>query len=324
MKKIAVPALMLSILTGCANVPNPYQSTAQFGGIGALAGAVAGAAINHDQRTKGALIGGAIGAVGGAVYGHHVDSLETDLRSKMLGSGITVKRDGDTVSLIVPDQVAFSTSSSTLTPQAMRALDEVSDAMRRFPDARLVVTSTNPGDAIANLDIARERAVAIAGQLARSGVDGERMTLRVEGGRSAATIEWSGVELLQPENRRQYAQPYTPQQPQYQQAPGYNPPQQGRPTYQPGYQPPGSYQGSQSGYRPTYRPMPSHVPAPYTTSATQRIVGNSVMQAVSGTISGGPQAGLRAGLGSVLRDGTRAAVREANTEIIDYQRGYDR
>jgi hypothetical protein len=52
------------LLSGCAS-PNPYDNqgqadrlqgmskTAKYGGLGALAGAVAGAAIDHNNRGKG-------------------------------------------------------------------------------------------------------------------------------------------------------------------------------------------------------------------------------------------------------------------------------
>jgi outer membrane protein OmpA-like peptidoglycan-associated protein len=311
MKKSVVPALVLTLLTGCAGMPNPYkegphQNTAQFGTIGALAGAVAGAAINHDNRSQGAMLGGLVGAAGGALYGHHADSLENDLRSKLLGSGISVKRDGDKVSVVIPDQLAFAPGSGALTPQALRTLDDVADAMRRYPDAQLVVTSTNPGDAIANLDIARERAQIIAGHLSRSGVDARRMTMRAEGGRSAATLEWSGAELLQV-NRAQYTQAYTPHgQQQYQQQPA----RQERP-------------------QTTYRPAPTpQYRAPYSAqygaSQTRQIAGNALLKAVAPAITSGPEAGLRALLSSAVRDSSRVATREINTEIRDYQTGYDR
>jgi len=69
--RLTLAALLVALVTGCAS-QNPYDSqsqqssggmskTAKYGGLGALAGAVAGAAINHDNRGKGALIGAAGG-----------------------------------------------------------------------------------------------------------------------------------------------------------------------------------------------------------------------------------------------------------------------
>ena len=64
-RRLIIVATAVALLSGCAS-PNPYDSqgqadsgstgmskTAKYGGLGALAGAVAGAAINHDNRGKG-------------------------------------------------------------------------------------------------------------------------------------------------------------------------------------------------------------------------------------------------------------------------------
>lgn len=70
--RLTIAAVLVALLSGCAS-QNPYDNqsqqssggmskTAKYGGLGALAGAVAGAAINHDNRGKGALIGAAVGA----------------------------------------------------------------------------------------------------------------------------------------------------------------------------------------------------------------------------------------------------------------------
>ena len=72
-------ATAVALLAGCAS-PNPYSNqpqnngsggvsnTAKYGGLGALAGAVAGAAIDHGNRGKGALIGAAVVGAGAAGY----------------------------------------------------------------------------------------------------------------------------------------------------------------------------------------------------------------------------------------------------------------
>ncbi|MBP3865953.1 MAG: cell envelope biogenesis protein OmpA, partial [Pseudomonas sp.] len=63
-RRLIVAASAVALLAGCAT-PNPYDNqgqgssgtglskTATYGGLGALAGAVAGAAIDHNNRGKG-------------------------------------------------------------------------------------------------------------------------------------------------------------------------------------------------------------------------------------------------------------------------------
>ena len=71
--RLIVAATAVALLAGCAT-QNPYDNqppssnnTAKYGAIGALAGAAAGALINHDNRGKGALIGAA--AAGAVAFG---------------------------------------------------------------------------------------------------------------------------------------------------------------------------------------------------------------------------------------------------------------
>ena len=78
---LAAAVTALALLAGCAN-NNPYDTqsqsqggmskTAKYGGLGA-GRAVAGAAIDHNNRGKGALIGAAAGAAA-AGYGYYADS----------------------------------------------------------------------------------------------------------------------------------------------------------------------------------------------------------------------------------------------------------
>ncbi|HSC76845.1 MAG TPA: glycine zipper domain-containing protein, partial [Pseudomonadales bacterium] len=102
--------LLIIGLVGCQTT-DPYtgesktSNTAKGAGIGALAGAVLGAAINHDNRGKGALIGAAVGGVAGGGYGHYQDKQEEKLRQELAGSGVDVQRSGDNIKLIMPGNV---------------------------------------------------------------------------------------------------------------------------------------------------------------------------------------------------------------------------
>ena len=103
--RLLIAASTAVLLAGCAS-QNPYDNqppssnkTATYGGLGALAGAAAGALINHDNRGKGALIGAAIGGASGAGYGYYADKQEAELRKQMEGSGVQVQRQGDDLKL---------------------------------------------------------------------------------------------------------------------------------------------------------------------------------------------------------------------------------
>src|SRR5471030_1695192 len=110
--RLIIVATAVALLAGCAS-PNPYDNqgqadgssgvskTAKYGGLGALAGAVAGAAIDHGNRGKGALIGAAVVGAGAAGYGYYADKQEAALRKSMANTGVEVKREGDQIKLIM-------------------------------------------------------------------------------------------------------------------------------------------------------------------------------------------------------------------------------
>lgn len=309
MKKLITPALMLTILTGCSSIPQDYQNTAKFGGIGALAGAVAGAVVNHDNRAQGALLGGVLGGAGGAGYGYYVDKQEAELRAKMLGTGISVKRDGDKINLVLPDSITFETGSYRLTPQVQHALNEVAASLQRYPGSSLIITghADATGTPQSNLQLSQQRANAVSVYLQSRGVEQSRLTVLAAG--DSTPIADNNNAQGRAANRR-VEMTVTPG--------GGSAPQT---TYQ---QPQGQYQQTQQ-YRPAqsqqryqYAPAPVYQ-APYTTSTSQRVLSNSLLQGISQAITNGPAAGLRSGMATATRGATQEATREVNSTIREYQ-----
>ncbi|MFG8364995.1 OmpA family protein [Pseudomonas aeruginosa] len=312
MKKLITPALMLTILTGCSSIPQDYQNTAKFGGIGALAGAVAGAVINHDNRAQGALLGGVLGGAGGAGYGLYVDKQEAELRSKMLGTGITVKRDGDKINLVLPDSITFETGSYRLTPQVQQALNEVAASLQRYPGSSLIITghADATGTPQSNLQLSQLRANAVSVYLQSQGVEPSRLTVLAAG--DSAPIADNNNAQGRAANRR-VEMTVTPGaagavQPGYQQ------------QTQTQYQQPQQYRPAQTQQRYQYAPAPVYQ-APYTANASKRILSNSLLQGISQAITNGPAAGLRSGMATATRGATQEATREVNSTIRDYQYG---
>ena len=125
-RRLIVAASAVALLAGCAT-PNPYDNnqgqassgmsnTAKYGGLGALAGAVAGAAIDHNNRGKGALIGAAVAGLGAAGYGYYADKQEAALRASMANTGVEVQRQGDNITLVMPGNITFATNSANIAP----------------------------------------------------------------------------------------------------------------------------------------------------------------------------------------------------------------
>jgi len=180
-------AITTALLAGCA-APNPYanqqqsqagsNNTAKGAGIGAIAGAVLGAAVsgNHD-RGRGALIGAAAGAAVGGGVGYHMDRQEKQLRERLANSGVDVQRQGDTLRLVVPSAISFDTNSASLRPEFDGPLNQVADSLNQFPDTHIQVIghTDSTGGVALNQQLSVNRANAVALYLGGRGVAGSRI-----------------------------------------------------------------------------------------------------------------------------------------------------
>jgi len=115
MKKVIATTLMVSMcglqLTGCAEM----SSTEKGAGIGAIAGAVLGAATGGNSKSV--LIGAALGAAAGAIIAHYQDK-QTATRAEAEHKYGAVKQD------------KLEIDSSTLTPADVVPGDKVESAVQ--------------------------------------------------------------------------------------------------------------------------------------------------------------------------------------------------
>jgi outer membrane protein OmpA-like peptidoglycan-associated protein len=192
--RLTLAALLLALLTGCAS-QNPYENqpqqqssggmskTAKYGGLGALAGAVAGAAINHDNRGKGALIGAAVAGAAGAGYGYYADKQEEELRRSMQGTGVEVQRQGDTIQLIMPGNITFATDSADIASSFYNPLNNLATSFRQYNQNSIEIVghTDSTGNHAYNVGLSQRRAQSVANYLMAQGVDASRLSTRGAG-----------------------------------------------------------------------------------------------------------------------------------------------
>lgn len=178
-----------ALLAGCAS-QNPYDNqqsstnkTATYGGLGALAGAAAGALINHDNRGKGALIGAAIGGASGAGYGYYADKQEAELRRSMQGTGVEVQRQGDQIKLIMPGNITFATDSASIVSNFYAPLNNLATSFNQFNQNSIEIVgyTDSTGSRAHNMDLSQRRAQSVANYLTAQGVDSARLSTRGAG-----------------------------------------------------------------------------------------------------------------------------------------------
>ncbi|KAF1054034.1 MAG: putative lipoprotein YiaD [Stenotrophomonas maltophilia] len=180
-------ATAFALMAGCAQ-QNPYDTqsqggvskTAKYGGLGALAGAVAGAAIDHNNRGKGALIGAAVAGMAGAGYGYYADKQEAELRRQMQGTGVQVQRQGDEIKLIMPGNITFATDSSDIAPSFYAPLNNLASSFKQFNQNSIEIVgyTDSTGSRAHNMDLSQRRAQSVATYLNSQGVDPSRLSTR--------------------------------------------------------------------------------------------------------------------------------------------------
>ena len=187
--RFAIALLAASLLSGCAS-QNPYDQNAQdtnktavYGGLGALAGAAAGALINHDNRGKGALIGAAVAGAAAAGYGYYADKQEEELRRQMQGTGVQVQRQGDTIQLIMPGNITFATDSDAIAGSFYAPLNNLANSFRQYNQNSIEIVghTDNTGSHSYNMSLSQRRAQSVASYLIAQGVDGSRLSTRGAG-----------------------------------------------------------------------------------------------------------------------------------------------
>lgn len=156
------------------------SKTAKYGGLGALAGAVAGAAIDHNNRGKGALIGAAVAGAAAAGYGYYADKQEAELRRQMEGTGVEVQRQGDDIKLIMPGNITFATDSANIAPSFYAPLNNLANSFKQYNQNTIEIVgyTDSTGSRQHNMDLSQRRAQSVAGYLTAQGVDGTRLSTR--------------------------------------------------------------------------------------------------------------------------------------------------
>jgi outer membrane protein OmpA-like peptidoglycan-associated protein len=199
-------ATLAVFASGCTTV-NPYTKETQTSkvvkgaGIGAAAGAVVGL-LAHGDKLKGALIGAGVGAVAGGGVGYYMDVQEAKLRQKLEGTGVSVTRMGDNITLNMPSSITFALNSADLNAQFYNALDGVGMVLKEYEKTVIEVAGHTDGSGSDqyNQALSERRAQSVSSYLASHGVKSQR--LMPIGAGEAHPVASNDTEAGRAQNRR--------------------------------------------------------------------------------------------------------------------------
>jgi outer membrane protein OmpA-like peptidoglycan-associated protein len=180
----AVAALMTIAIGGCETLDAYTQesktsSTAKGAMIGAAAGAVVGLVSGDDavERRQRAMILAGVGALAGGAVGNYMDRQEAKLRAELQGTGVSVTRIGDNITLNMPGNVTFATDSSDLSPAFFDVLTSVGKVMKEYNKTVVEVAghTDSTGSDSYNQSLSERRAGSVAQYLQSQNLGSERL-----------------------------------------------------------------------------------------------------------------------------------------------------
>ena len=184
-RMLQVGSLAVVLLASGCKTLDPYTGEEQTSKatrgaiIGAAAGAVVGLASGEDavDRRQRALIGAGVGALAGGSIGHYQDRQEAELRAKLEGTGVSVTRIGDNITLNMPGNVTFATDSADLNADFFNVLNSVSKVLKEFDQTIVEVAghTDNTGSDEYNEALSDRRARTVASYFESRNIPSQRL-----------------------------------------------------------------------------------------------------------------------------------------------------
>lgn len=208
-----IAAALTMALSGCAttnaytgqtsdpNDPNRTGTGALIGaGLGVVAGLLSGD--SATERRQHAMIGAGVGALAGGAVGAYQDRQEAALRQQMAGTGVDVVRQGDNITLSMPENITFGFDSSALRPQFLPVLDNLASTLTEYNQTVIEVAghTDSVGTDSYNQQLSERRAGAVANYLGGRGIMRDRM-ITIGAGESRP-IASNDTESGRAQNRR--------------------------------------------------------------------------------------------------------------------------
>ncbi|KAF0812491.1 putative lipoprotein YiaD [Andreprevotia sp. IGB-42] len=172
-KTLCLSLLPAVFLTACATNDTGQKrdlNNTELGAIiGAVGGAAVGAAVNHKNRGKGALIGAVGGGLAGAGVGYYMDQQAKDLQKQLapeIGRGeISVQKRADN-SLVVSmtSATGFDTNSAAIKGGYTTTLDKIAKVVNQYGKTAITVIghTDDVGKDAYNQQLSEQRARAVA------------------------------------------------------------------------------------------------------------------------------------------------------------------
>lgn len=186
--RVLVASTLLTFTVSACSTLDPYTrdektSVATKGAaIGAGVGAVIGLISGDDavDRRQKALVLAGVGALAGGAVGYYMDRQQAELRAELEGTGVSVTRIGDNITLNMPGNITFATDSADLNAGFFDVLSSVTKVVNKYEKTVIEVAghTDSTGSQQYNQGLSQRRSASVGSYLQSQGVMSDRvMTL---------------------------------------------------------------------------------------------------------------------------------------------------
>lgn len=193
----------LFVISGCANLSETQRGTAIGAGVGAASGAAIGGLTGSDKVGRDAVIGAAVGALGGYVWSNRMEQQKRAMEQATVGTGVNVTQTADNqLKLDIPSDVSFDVGRSDIKSNFRAVLDKFADSLKNNPatNVRIIGHTDSTGSDAINNPLSINRAASVRDYLGDRGVAGGRVA--IDGRGSREPVADNGSESGRAKNRR--------------------------------------------------------------------------------------------------------------------------
>jgi outer membrane protein OmpA-like peptidoglycan-associated protein len=170
----AIPVFAFLIM-GC-NATRTQKGAVIGGAAGAVGGNIIGRAAGNS--TLGTIIGAAVGGTAGAIIGHDMDKQAEQIKNDIPGA--KVERVDEGIKVEFNEKILFAFSKSDIGDSAKQNLNKLVTALNDYPNTNIEIQghTDSRGTDEYNMGLSQRRANAVRDYLVAKGISASRLTTR--------------------------------------------------------------------------------------------------------------------------------------------------
>jgi len=177
-KKILILAVGMAFLMASVNCAS-WNKTTRGAVIGGAGGAVVGGVIGHaaGNTILGAIIGAAVGGAAGAFIGSYMDKQAAEMQRDL--EGAEIQRIGEGIKITFDSGILFDIDKSNLRPVSETNLAKLAKILNKYPDTNILIEghTDDTGTDEHNMILSKERAQSVSLYLATLNVMSARFSI---------------------------------------------------------------------------------------------------------------------------------------------------